>query len=163
MVGPTRRERLGITPEMIEAFGPIIFDLSLNVQDRSGDPVRLLDFAEIERQRAAAGLADHEIAARLGLAADQVTFIRVLLEQRRFKPEKYYRLYQLGGGKRFREERAMDRDAYYAPQFSSDALALRGALRFRPDGVRRELESGRWNGDTVVTYLRRWARETPGA
>ena len=47
MVGPTRRERLGITPEMIEAFGPIIFDLSLNVQDRSGDPVRLLDFAEI--------------------------------------------------------------------------------------------------------------------
>jgi hypothetical protein len=79
MAAATRRERLGVTPEMIEAFGPIIFDLSLNVQDRSGDPVRVLDFAEIERQRAAAGLADHEIAARLGLAPDQVTFIRVLL------------------------------------------------------------------------------------
>ena len=55
MAGPTRRERLGITPEMIEAFGPIIFDLSLNVQDRCGDPVRLFDFGEVERQRAAAG------------------------------------------------------------------------------------------------------------
>ena len=65
MAEPSRRERLGITPEMIEAFGPIIFDLSLNVQDRRGDPVRLLDFAEIERQRAATGLTDHEIAARL--------------------------------------------------------------------------------------------------
>ena len=56
MAVATRRERLGITPEMIEAFGPIIFDLSLNVQDRLGDPVRLLDFVEIERQRAATGL-----------------------------------------------------------------------------------------------------------
>jgi hypothetical protein len=44
MATPTRRERLGITAEMIDAFGPIIFDLSTNVQDRSGDPVRLLDF-----------------------------------------------------------------------------------------------------------------------
>ena len=53
MTTPTRRERLGVTPEMIEAFGPIIFDLSTNVQDRRGDPVRLLDFDEIERQRTA--------------------------------------------------------------------------------------------------------------
>ena len=49
---------------------------------------------------------------RLGLAADQVTFIRVLLEQRRFKPAHYYRLFQLGGGRRFRTERGMERDAY---------------------------------------------------
>ena len=40
MAAPTRRERLGVTHEMIEAFGPIIFDLSTNVQDRRGDPVR---------------------------------------------------------------------------------------------------------------------------
>src|SRR5262252_6675000 len=139
MVGPTRRERLGITPEMIEAFGPIIFDLSLNVQDRSGDPIRLLDFAKIEHQRAAAGLTDHEIAARLGLAADQVTFIRVLLEQRRFKPERYYRLFQLGGGRRFRTERDMERDRYNEPQFGADGLAIRDALRFRPEQVRRHL------------------------
>jgi cyclohexanecarboxylate-CoA ligase len=163
MAAPTRRERLGITPEMIEAFGPIIFDLSLNVQDRGGDPVRQLDFAEIERQRAAAGLADHEIAVRLGLSADQVTFIRVLLEQRRFKPERYYRLFQLGGGRRFRTERDMERDRYNEPQFGSDALAIRNALRFAPEHVRRHLEGGQWTADTLVMWLQRWARETPEA
>ena len=163
MVGMTRRERLGITPEMIEAFGPIIFELSLNVQDRCGDPVRLLDFVEIERQRAATGLADHEIAARLGLAADQVTFIRVLLEQRRFKPERYYRLFQLGGGRRFRTERDMERDRYNEPQFGSDGLAIRNALRFRPEHVRRYLEGGYWTSDTLITWLQRWICQTPDA
>ena len=163
MAAPTRRERLGVTQEMIEAYGPIVFDLSTNVQDRRGDPVRLLQFDEIERQRPGAGLSDPEIAARLGLAADQVTFIRVLLEQRRFKPDRYYRLFQLGGGRRFRTERGMERDPYNEPQFSTDALGIRDALRFRPDHVRREVESGRWTADTVATYLQRWARETPHA
>ena len=163
MAATTRRERLGITPEMIEAFGPIIFDLRLNVQDRRGDPVRLLDFVEIDRQRAAAGLADHEIAARLGLATDQVTFIRVLLEQRRFKPERYYRLFQLGGGRRFRTERDMERDSYNEPQFGPDGLALRNALRFRPEHVRRHLEGGHWTADTLITWLQRWIRQTPDA
>src|SRR5215468_6858474 len=101
MPEPTRRERLGVTLEMIDAF---------------------------ERQRAATGLTDLEIAARLGLAADQVTFIRVLLEQRRFKPARYYRLFQLGGGRRFRTERDMERDPYNEPQFGSDGLAIRSAL-----------------------------------
>src|SRR5260221_1447933 len=159
----TRRERLGVTPEMIAAFGPVIFDLSINVQDRRGDPVRLLQFDEIERQRDGAGLSDPEIAARIGLSADQVSFIRVLLEQRRFKPERYYRLFQLGGGKRFRAERGMERDAYYHAQFRPDALAIRAPLAFLPEQVRRELESGRWTGDTVGSWLQRWARETPGA
>jgi cyclohexanecarboxylate-CoA ligase len=159
----TRRERLGVTKDMIEAFGPIVFDLSTNVQDRRGDPVRLLQFDEIERQRAGTGLSDPEIAARLGLAADQVTFIRVLLEQRRFKPDRYYRLFQLGGGRRFRTERGMERDPYNEPQFSTDARAIRDALRFRPDHVRREVESGRWTADTVASHLRRWATQTPDA
>ena len=163
MATPTRRERLGITPEMIDAFGPIIFDLSTNIQDRSGDPVRLLDFEEIERQRTGAGLADAEIAARLGLAADQVTFIRVLLEQRRFKPERYYRLFQLGGGRRFRTERGMEHDTFEEVQFDSDAMAVRDAMRFRPDHARREVEAGRWPADTTATWLRHWARETPEA
>ncbi len=148
---------------MIEAFGPIIFDLSLNVQDRRGDPVRLLDFAEIERQRVATGLSDREIAARLGLAADQVTFIRVLLEQRRFKPERYYRLFQLGGGRRFRTERGMERDAFYEPQFSTDALAVRHALRFSAEQVRRKWRAGLWTAETVASILQRRARETPDA
>jgi cyclohexanecarboxylate-CoA ligase len=163
MATPTRRERLGVTPEMIEAYGPIIFDLSTNVQDRRGDPVRLLDFDEIERQRAAAGLADAEIAARLGLAVDQVTFIRVLLEQRRFKPQRYYRLFQLGGGRRFRTDRGMERDYFEEVQFSTDALAVRNAMRFRPDHVRRELEAGRWTAETTATWLRHWAHATPDA
>src|SRR5271170_3969847 len=163
MATPTRRERIGVTPEMINAFGPIIFDLSTNVQDRRGDPVRLLDFEEIERQRTGAGLADAEIAARLGLAADQVTFIRVLLEQRRFKPERYYRLFQLGGGRRFRTERGMERDPFEEVQFGPDAMAVRDAMRFRPDHVRREVEAGRWPADTTETWLRHWARETPDA
>jgi acyl-CoA synthetase (AMP-forming)/AMP-acid ligase II len=163
MTTPTRRERLGVTPEMIEAFGPIIFDLSTNVQDRRGDPVRLLDFDEIERQRSGAGLADAEIAARLGLAADQVTFIRVLLEQRRFKPERYYRLFQLGGGRRFRTERGMERDPFEEAQFSTDALAVRDAMRFRPEHVRREVEAGRWTADTTATWLRHWAQVAPDA
>jgi cyclohexanecarboxylate-CoA ligase/acyl-CoA synthetase len=163
MAAATRRERLGVTQEMIEAFGPIVFELSTNVQDRRGDPVRLLQFDEIERQRAGTGLSDPEIAARLGLATDQVTFIRVLLEQRRFKPERYYRLFQLGGGRRFRVERGMERDPYNEPQFSTDARAIRDALRFRPDHVRREVESGRWTADTVASHLRRWATQTPDA
>ena len=163
MAAPTRRERLGVSPEMIEAFGPIIFDLSTNVQDRRGDPVRLLDFEGIERQRPGTGLSDPEIAARLGLGAEQVTYIRVLLEQRRFKPERYYRLFQLGGGKRFRADRGMERDAYYEPQFDADALAIRDALRFRAAHVQQEIATGRWSADTVATLLQRWARDTPDA
>ncbi len=163
MAAPTRRERLGVTPEMIEAFGPVIFDLSTNVQDRRGDPVRLLQFEEIERQRPATGLSDHEIAARLGFSADQVTFIRVLLEQRRFKPARYYRLFQLGGGKRFRTERGMERDQFEEPQFGPDALAIRDALRFRPDHVRRQIESKYWTADTIASLLQHWARRTPDA
>ncbi len=163
MATPTRRERIGVTPEMIDAFGPIIFDLSTNVQDRRGDPVRLLDFEEIERQRTGAGLADAEIAARLGLATDQVTFIRVLLEQRRFKPEHYYRLFQLGGGRRFRTERGMERDPFEEAQFTTDALAVRDAMRFRPDHVRRHVETGRWTAETTATWLRHWAGEAPEA
>jgi cyclohexanecarboxylate-CoA ligase len=159
----TRRERLGVTPAMIEAYGPIIFDLSLNVQDRRGDPVRMLDFAEIEHQRAATGLSDGEIAARLGLAPDQVTFIRVLLEQRRFKPDRYYRLFQLGGGRRFRTERGMEIDAFYEPQFAAHALAVRQALRFDLEHVRRQIEGGFWTAETVASILQRRARDTPDA
>ena len=150
--------------EMIDAFGPIIFDLDANVQDRSGDPVRLLDFKEIERQRAGAGLADAEIAARLGLAVDQVTFIRVLLEQRRFKPERYYRLFQLGGGRRFRIEqggrgaRPLRRDPV---QPRRDGHSRRHALSTGPRAARsgdRPLAGSK----TTATWLT-WARETPEA
>ena len=48
----------GVTPRMIEAYGEAIFDLSLNIQRRRGDPVRLLDFDAMEAQRADTGLTD---------------------------------------------------------------------------------------------------------
>jgi cyclohexanecarboxylate-CoA ligase len=54
-------------------------------------------------------------------------------------------------------------DAQYAGEFGADALAIRHALQFPPEVVRRETASGRWNDDTVTTYLRRWAREAPDA
>jgi cyclohexanecarboxylate-CoA ligase len=54
-------------------------------------------------------------------------------------------------------------DAQYAGEFGPDAVAIRHALQFPPEVVRRETASGRWNDDTVTTYLRRWARETPDA
>src|SRR5215467_10629939 len=54
-------------------------------------------------------------------------------------------------------------DAQYAGEFGPDALAIRHALQFPPEVVRRETASGRWNDDTVTNYLRRWAREAPDA
>jgi cyclohexanecarboxylate-CoA ligase/acyl-CoA synthetase len=54
-------------------------------------------------------------------------------------------------------------DAQYAGEFGPDALAIRHALQFPPEVVRRETTSGRWNDETVTAYLRRWAREAPDA
>jgi cyclohexanecarboxylate-CoA ligase len=54
-------------------------------------------------------------------------------------------------------------DAQYAGEFGPDALAIRHALQFPPEVVRRETASGRWNDATVTTYLRRRAREAPDA
>jgi acyl-CoA synthetase (AMP-forming)/AMP-acid ligase II len=51
----------------------------------------------------------------------------------------------------------------HLPPLSEDALAIRQALRFRPDVVERALASGRWTDETLAIYLRRWARETPHA
>ncbi|HEV3185312.1 MAG TPA: class I adenylate-forming enzyme family protein, partial [Xanthobacteraceae bacterium] len=51
----------------------------------------------------------------------------------------------------------------HLPQPSDDALAIRDALRFRPDAVERALTSGCWTNDTLATYLRCWGRETPDA
>ena len=54
-------------------------------------------------------------------------------------------------------------DAQYAGEFGPDAMAIRHALQFPPEVVRRETTSGRWKDETVTTYLRRWAREAPDA
>ncbi len=93
----------GVTQGMIAAYGDLVFDLSLNKQVRRGDPVRALDFEAIEAGRAEMGLSDEEIAPRLGLTAEQVRFIRVVIERRRFRTDQYRKLFALGGGRRYRE------------------------------------------------------------
>ena len=60
----------GVTQQMIDTYGEIIFKLSLNKQVRRGDPVRELDFAEVENQREGTGLTDEEMdlwATRMAL------------------------------------------------------------------------------------------------
>ena len=57
----------------------------------------------------------------------------------------------------------MERNLDDEPQFGAAARAIRGALQFRPEHVRREVEAGRWTSDTVASWLMRWARETPEA
>jgi cyclohexanecarboxylate-CoA ligase len=54
-------------------------------------------------------------------------------------------------------------DAQYAGEFGPDAVAIRHALQFPPEVVRRETASGRWNDETVTAYLRRWANKSPDA
>lgn len=153
------RESVGVTDEMIRTFGEIVFRMSPNLQERSGDPVRELDFAAIERQREGMGLADGQIAGRLGLTAEQVTYIRNSEESRRYRAGQQAYLLELGGGRRFRAEqvtRLEDR-----PRYSEDALRLRRAFDFDPACARHYVERGWWGPDTLTQWLARHAAERP--
>ncbi len=155
------RAQIGVTEAMLRTFGEVVFDLSHNHQTRHGDPVRLQDWAEVERQREDMGLADAQIAAKLGLTRDQVLFIRTLEERRRFRTGHYQRLLELGGGKRFRAEKFtphLDRFRY-----SEAALALRAALAFDPQQARAFVARGWWRDDTLTGWLARHAAERPDA
>ena len=155
------RAQIGVTEAMLRTFGEVVFDLSHNHQTRHGDPVRLQDWAEVERQREGRGLADAQIAAKLGLTRDQVLFIRTLEERRRFRTGHYQRLLELGGGKRFRAEKFtphLDRFRY-----SEAALALRAALAFDPQQARAFVARGWWRYDTLTGWLARHAGERPDA
>ena len=156
------RSQIGVTEAMVESFGETIFSLSHNHQRRLGDPVRLKDFAAIERQRADLGLSDSEISRRIGLTRDQVTYIRNLVERRRIRRNHYQRLLELGGGRRFRAERFTPHER--RPDYSEAAMNLRDAMRF--DGRRAALhvERGWWSpDDTLSRWLDRAATETPDA
>jgi cyclohexanecarboxylate-CoA ligase/acyl-CoA synthetase len=153
------RDQIGVSEEMIATYGDRIWDLSTNVQVRRGDPVRELNWAEIEAQREGTGLSDAEIAERVGLTREQVLYIRVLLERRRVQRQHYYRLLELGGGRRFRHERFVPHDERF--EFSAAALALRRSLRFPPEMARRYLARGDWNSDTVPRWLARRCETQP--
>jgi acyl-CoA synthetase (AMP-forming)/AMP-acid ligase II len=155
------RESVGVTEEMIHTFGEIVFRMSHNLQERVGDPVRALDFVEIERQREAMGLADGQIAERLGLTTEQVTCIRNTEESRRYRTDQQAYLLELGGGRRFRPEavvRLEDRTRY-----GDDALRLREAFDFDPELARRYVERGWWGDDTLIRWLAHHTAERPDA
>jgi cyclohexanecarboxylate-CoA ligase len=145
------RAQLGITDAMLATFGEAVFRMSHNLQERAGDPVRELDWAEIERQREAMGLADAQIAERLGLTRAQVMFIRNMEESRRFHTGQTAYLLDLGGGRRYRPERVVRLEDRFS--YSEDALRLRAALRFDPERARHYIERGWWADDTLPKWL----------
>jgi len=155
------REQLGITEAMLATFGETVFQMSHNLQTREGDPVRRLDWAEIERQREAMGLADGQIAERLGLTREQVMFIRNSEESRRFRIGQTAYLLDLGGGRRYRPERVVRLEDRFS--YSEDALRLRGAFRFDAELARRYVERGWWRDDTLPGWLSSHSKTRPDA
>ena len=153
------RAQLGVTDEMVAAYGETIFALSNNLQTRRGDPIREKDFGAIEAHRHELGMGDTEIAARIGLTPAQVTLIRNLEERRRFRTGHYHVLNALGGGRRYREERFVPFQDHF--RFSEEALSLRAAFSLDPERVRAYIEQGWWGSDTFSGWLRRNARSDP--
>lgn len=155
------RDQIGITEEMIRTFGDAVFRMSHNLQVREGDPIRTLDWPEIERQREAMGLADGQIAQRFGLTREQVMFIRNTEETRRLRTGQQAYLLDLGGGRRFRAEKVTPLEQRF--RFSEDALRLRGALAFDPAQASEFLARGWWRDDTLSGWVARHAEERPDA
>ena len=156
------RSQIGVTEAMVESFGETIFGLSHNLQRRRGDPVRLKDFDDVERQRADLGLSDAEISERIGLSRDQVTFIRNLVERRKIRRNHYQRLLELGGGRRFRAERFTPHEE--RAEYGDVAMSLREAMRFDGERAALYLERGWWSpADTLSRWLMRAAAEAPDA
>ena len=151
------RVQMGLTEEMVEAYGETVWDLSHNIQVRIGDPIRMLDWDQIEAQRDGAGLADIQIAERIGLTREQVTHIRLLLEHRKFRRHNYHRLYELGGGRRFRAERFVPVEQ--RASLDERAMALRAALKFDPGEASRYIRTGRWGSATPAKRLRALAED----
>ena len=52
-----KRSQTGISEEMIQTYGEAIFEMSHNYQLRRGDPVRELNWEEIEKQRPGTGMS----------------------------------------------------------------------------------------------------------
>ena len=84
-----------------------------------------------------------------------------MLERRRFKRQSYHRLYDLGGGRRFRTERFTPFDERFT--FRPEALALREALSFESRAAIRYLREELWSDDTVTKWLERVVTAFPDA
>ena len=151
----------GVTQQMIDTFGEIVFKLSLNKQIRRGDPVRNLDFSAIEASRDESGLTDEEIAERVGLLTEQVSVVRVFTERKHHKIDQHRRLYHLGGGKRWKKE------DYRSPverlQFKEDAMMIRRAINFNPELAAKYIDKGYWINETLNGHLTNYAHVSPKA
>ena len=151
----------GVTQQMIDTFGEIVFKLSLNKQTRRGDAVRKLDFDALEANRDETGLTDEEIAERIGLLPEQVGVVRVFTERKHHKIDQHRRIYHLGGGKRWKKE------AYRSPaerlRFNEEAMMLREAINFKPELAARYIDDGYWINETLNGWLTDHAQNTPDA
>ena len=155
------RRQIGVTVAMIDSYGDLIFEMSNNKQTRRGDPIRELDFAAIEARRDELGMSDGQIAERIGLGEIQVMYIRTMMERRRFNANRFQRLLDLGGSRRFRQERFTAHEERF--QYHDDAFALREAMTFDPGRARYYAEQGWWADDTLSGWLARNAAERPRA
>lgn len=155
------RQQAGVSGSLVENFGELIFQFSHNHQVRRGDPIRLKDFSAIEEQRPALGMSDTEIAGRLGLSKDQVTAIRNIVERRKLRINTHLRLNDLGGGRRFRDERFTPHEE--RPTYTEDAMTLKEAMAFDAEQVQRFIAQGWWDGTTLRSLLERNAKARPEA
>ena len=153
------REQIGVSDAMLSSFGDIVFRLSNNVQHRRGDPIRLKQLDRVEAQRAALGMSDGQIAARIGLTEDQVTYIRNHEEIRRMRTNNFQRLLELGGGRRFRDERFVAHEARF--RYGEEAMDLKAALNFDPERARYYIDQGWWTEDTLRRWLARHVADRP--
>lgn len=153
------RRQIGVTDAMLDSYGDTVFRLSNNDQRRVGDPIRLKQWDEVARQKPALGLSDAQIAKRLGLTEDQVTYIRNHEEIRRMRRNNFQRLLELGGGKRFRVERFQAHEERF--RFGEDAMSLKETMRFDPERARHYFEQGWWTEDTLRSWLATHVAERP--
>ncbi|MEE2746236.1 MAG: hypothetical protein VX617_05080, partial [Pseudomonadota bacterium] len=149
----------GVTQQLIDTYGEVIFRLSLNKQVRYGDPVRELNFTEIERQREGTGLTDEEIALKVGLLPEQVGVVRAFVERKYHRIDLHRRLFHLGGGKRWQASK------YQHPEerlkFRKEGMMFRESLNFHPKMAEDYLEQGYWGNETMIDWLRKHAAERP--
>ena len=149
----------GVTQQMIDTYGEIIFKLSLNKLTRHGDPVRELNFEEVEKQRDGTGLTDEQIAERVGLLPEQVGVVRVFVERKYHRIDLHRRLFHLGGGKRWKAEE------YQHPaerlKIREEGMRLRKALNFNPERAAIYLEKGYWKNETMIQWLNTHASTHP--
>lgn len=151
----------GVTQQMIDTYGEVVFKLGLNKQSRRGDAVRELDWDVINTQKDGTGLSDEEIAERIGLLPEQVSVVRVFTERKYHKIDQHRRIFKLGGGKRW------DAKKYKSPaerlRFNPEGIKLREALKFPPERAAHYLEKGFWTNDTLSGWLAKHAEATPDA